>query len=140
MKKINKYVLVLVLLINSNVSAQSIPLYGMFKKQLTNTKNYTNPFSDVELMVNYTSPAGRKIRFFGFYDGDGEDGQNGNIWKFRFMPDEPGEWAYQYPWSDDTKGGTGKFNSTTQEAKPGPWKINQQNPLPPVPNPPTLPF
>ena len=124
----NKYVLALALIISSNVSAQSIPLYGLFEKQLINTKNYNNSFSDVELIVNYTSPTGRIIRFFGFYDGDGKGGQNGNIWKFRFMPDEPGEWAYQYYWSDGTKGSTGKFNSTTKDAKPGPWKVNQQNP------------
>jgi len=95
---------------------------------LINTKNYNNPFADVELMVNYISPTGRKIGLTGFYDGDGKGGQDGNIWKFRFMPDEPGEWKYQYYWSDSTKGGTGKFNSTTKGAKPGPWKINQHNP------------
>ena len=128
MNQMNKYVLALVFIISSNVSAQSIPLYGLFEQQLTNTKSYSNPFSDVELMVNYTSPTGRKIRFFGFYDGDGKGGQDGTIWKFRFMPDEPGEWKYQYYWSDGSKGNTGKFNSTTQEAKPGPWKANQQNP------------
>ena len=128
MKQIKKYVIVLVLLISSNVSARSIPLYGLFEKELTNTKNYSNPFSDVELMVNYTSPTGKKIRFSGFYDGDGKGGQDGTVWKLRFMPDEPGEWKYQYNWSDGTKGGAGKFNSTSKDAKPGPWKVNQQNP------------
>ena len=48
----NKYVLALVFIISSNVSAQSIPLYGLFEVQLTNTKNYNNPFSDVVLMVS----------------------------------------------------------------------------------------
>lgn len=124
----NKYVLALVFIISSNVSAQSIPLYGLFEKQLTNTKNYNNSFADVELIVNYTSPTGRNIKFYGFYDGDGKGGQNGNIWKFRFMPDEQGEWKYQYHWSDGTEGGNGKFSSTNADAKPGPWKIDQQNP------------
>ncbi|MDX2507300.1 MAG: DUF5060 domain-containing protein, partial [Gammaproteobacteria bacterium] len=110
------------------MSAQSIPLYGLFEKELTNSKNYNNSFSDVELLVNYTSPTGRKIRFFGFYDGDGKGGQDGTIWKFRFMPDEPGQWKYQYYWSDGSKGDAGKFNCTPKDAKPGPWKINQQNP------------
>ena len=48
----NKYVLALVFIISSNVSAQSIPLYGLFEVPLTNTKNYNKPFSDVGLMVS----------------------------------------------------------------------------------------
>jgi hypothetical protein len=44
------------------------------------------------------------------------------------MPDEAGIWQYRYSWSDGTIGDSGSFNSTPEGAKPGPWKIDQNNP------------
>ena len=125
-----KIVMLLILAIASwKVSAKSVPLYGLFEKELVNTRDYMNPFSDVELKVSYFSPSGRKIDFFGFHDGDGNGGQEGNIWKIRFMPDEIGTWRYRFSWSDSTRGGTGSFTCTTKGKKPGPLRINRDNPF-----------
>jgi len=128
MTNIHKCIFMMLCIATGYCEAQTISLFGLFEIELTNKKNYLNPFSDVELIVHYTSPTNREIRFFGFYDGDGNGGQHGNIWKIRFMPDESGKWKYRYYWSDDTPGGTGEFITTVENAKPGPWRVNQQNP------------
>ncbi|MBN2000940.1 DUF5060 domain-containing protein, partial [candidate division KSB1 bacterium] len=83
----------------------TIPLYRLFEREITNNKVYSNNFKDVTLNVQYQAPSGRIYDFFGFYDGDGKGNSGGNIWKIRFIPDEPGEWTYVYDWSDGTKGG-----------------------------------
>ena len=31
----------------------------------------------------------------GYYDGDGQGGSSGNVWKVRFNPDEAGTWSYK---------------------------------------------
>ena len=80
----------------SIASAQQkiVPLYGRFEKQFIHDGVFVNPFKDVVLDATFDSPSGRKVSFFGFYDGDGKGGQHGNIWKLRFMPDELGQWSY----------------------------------------------
>src|SRR5262245_23204498 len=66
-----------------------VPLYGTFERQVTNTKTYSNPFDFqvVELKTLFTTPSGKTVPFFGFYDGDGKGGQTGHVWALRFMPD-----------------------------------------------------
>lgn len=124
----HRYFLLVLALVPGLAAAQAIPLFGLFEQALTNDNRYDNPFTDVELVVHYTAPSGRKITFPGFYDGDGNGGQDGKVWKFRFMPDEPGEWRYTYQWSDNTRGGSGSFESTAEGALPGPWQVNPDNP------------
>jgi hypothetical protein len=116
-------------LINSPAQAQEIPKWGMFETQMTNTKSYANPFdfNEIELRATFTSPTGRLINFFGFYDGDGNGGQTGNVWKLRFMPDEIGTWTYTYTWTDGTAGGSGSFR-VVDAGLPGPVRVDPQNP------------
>jgi Domain of unknown function (DUF5060)/Protein of unknown function (DUF4038)/Putative collagen-binding domain of a collagenase len=110
-------------------SAQpTVPLYGVFETALTNTQGYANPFADVTLNATFTAPSGRKVLFFGFYDGDGNGGQTGNVWKLRFMPDEVGTWAYTAAFSDGRPGTTGSFTAVSAGAKPGPLRVDLQNP------------
>ena len=92
-------------------SQDRIGLYDLWEIQVTNNNDFTNPFvfTEIELAATFMSPSGRKITFFGFYDGDGSGGQTGNTWKLRFMPDEVGTWAYSYMWTDETTGGSGSF-------------------------------
>jgi hypothetical protein len=106
-----------------------IPLWGMFETPVINPKNYTNPFdfTEIELKAIFTSPSGRQVRFFGFYDGDGQGGQTGKIWKLRFMPDETGTWKYIYSWTDGTPGGSGGFTAV-DTGLPGPLRIDPQHP------------
>jgi hypothetical protein len=107
---------------------EKIPLFDLWETSVTNGKSYSNKFKDVELTGTFTSPSGEKIIFPGFYDGDGNGGQSGNIWKQRFMCNEPGTWTYNTAFSDGTPGKNGNFECISPGAKPGPWKQDPNNP------------
>lgn len=102
----------------------TVPLYGRFEKQLSHDKVYANPFKDVVLDATFNSPSGRKVAFFGFYDGDGNGGQHGNVWKLRFMPDEAGEWSYACRFSDGMSAAEGRFICVKDGARPGPFRVD----------------
>jgi hypothetical protein len=106
-----------------------VGLYGVWEIQVANSRKYSNPFNfaAIELRATFIGPSGKRINFFGFYDGDGNGGQTGNHWKLRFMPDELGIWNYVYTWTDGTIGGSGHFN-VVDTALPGPLKIATDNP------------
>jgi hypothetical protein len=112
-------------------SATPVGNYRVFEAEVINDGAYDNKFTDVELLVDYTTPSGRKIEFRGFYDGDGKGGgdkSTGNVWKMRFMPDEVGTWKYAWRWSDGTEGGEGTFESTAANAGKGIIKAYKDNP------------
>lgn len=114
----------LVILMNTATFAQiQVGLYNVFETQIINSNAYANPFdfNEIELRSSFTSPSGKNYLFFGFYDGDGQGGQTGNVWKQRFMPDEVGTWTYTYAWSDNTPGGSGSF-VVVDTGLPGPLK------------------
>ncbi|WP_319501317.1 DUF5060 domain-containing protein [uncultured Draconibacterium sp.] len=60
-----------------------IEIYQCFELSMQEEKEYKDPFRDVELMVELTSPEGRKLTHYGFYDGN-------ETWKVGFSPDERG--------------------------------------------------
>ncbi|MBN2038015.1 MAG: DUF5060 domain-containing protein [Chitinispirillaceae bacterium] len=112
-------------------STTDIGLYRTFEKTVENSKSYFNKFSDVELRCSYASPTGKKVDFFGFFDGDGNGGGNagsGNVWKIRFMPDEAGVWKYTWSWSDGTSGGEGTFSCVATGAGKGILRAYEKNP------------
>lgn len=80
--------------------SSSVPLWELFETELVNYSKYSNPFRHVTLSATFTSPSGKPVHFFGYYDGDGKGGQIGNVWKLRFMPDEIGIWSYTCQFSD----------------------------------------
>ena len=61
-----------------------------------NGKSYTvsdDPVRDVELITTWRHKSGRPTyQVYGFYDGDGNGGVAGNVFKVRFCPTEPGQW------------------------------------------------
>jgi hypothetical protein len=130
------YIVGLMVGINTGLSAgasevPNVGLYRVFEIQIQNDKPYENKFADVDLTVTYTSPSGKTVDFWGFFDGDGRGGGNlttGNIWKLRFMPDELGNWAYTYRWSDGTSGGRGAFRCVGDGAGKGVLKAYKENP------------
>ncbi|GJL64789.1 MAG: hypothetical protein NPIRA04_34430 [Nitrospirales bacterium] len=105
-----------------------VGLYDVWETKVTNSKKYSNPFdyNVIELRATFTSPSGKKFNFFGFYDGNGNGGQNGNVWKLRFMPDKVGTWKYSYSWTDGTSGGSGSF-TVVDTGLPGPLKVATDN-------------
>lgn len=52
-----------------------------------------NPFA-VPVDVTFFGPDGRTYTIPAFFDGDGEGGQDGEIWKVRFRPDVAGRWRF----------------------------------------------
>lgn len=105
-------------------AAEKVAVYGVWEMRAINPSKYSNPFNftEIELQATFTAPSGRKVKYFGFYDGDGNGGQTGNVWKLRFMPDELGTWKYSYTWTDKTLGGAGTFTAI-DTGLPGPLKI-----------------
>jgi hypothetical protein len=127
-EKSNKEVLDLPLSRSISASKQS-GLYSVWEMQAINPRKYSNPFNftEIELRATFTAPSGKKVNFFGFYDGDGNGGQTGDVWKLRFMPDELGTWNYSYMWTDKAPGGSGTFG-VIDTGLPGPLKIATDNP------------
>jgi len=111
------------------VAAQQVGLYDVWELSVTNTNSYSNPFNydEIELQAVFTSPSEEDVAFFGFHDGDGNGGQNGNVWKLRFMPDAVGTWAYTYTWTDATPGNSGSFE-VVDTGLPGPLRVATDNP------------
>lgn len=109
--------------------ADTVPLYGIWSRTVTNDRNYENPydFREIELRATFRSPGGRTLEFFGFHDGDGEGGVEGDVWRLRFMPDEAGEWTYRYRWTDGTPGDSGSFQ-VRDTGIPGPLRVDEETP------------
>lgn len=107
-------------------SADTVPLYGVWSYTAINESDYDNPydFREIELEAVFESPDGRTIEFFGFHDGDGRGGVEGDVWRLRFMPDETGRWSYRYRWSDGSDGGSGTFH-VEDTGTPGPLAVDE---------------
>jgi hypothetical protein len=65
--------------------ARAAEQWGVFELSLTGPAD-GNPFVDVEVSARFTQ-RDRSLSVPGFYDGDG-------VYRVRFMPPTPGEWAY----------------------------------------------
>lgn len=72
-----------------------------------------NPFLDIALTVDFTSPSGEIFTVPGYFAGDGQGSGEGAVWRTRFAPNEVGLWAYSVSFkqgdeiavSDDPKQG-----------------------------------
>jgi hypothetical protein len=62
--------------------------------QASETDASPNPFLDYRLVVTMERPDGTSFDVQGFYDGDGNGSGQGNVWRVRFAPDQPGTWRY----------------------------------------------
>ncbi len=54
-----------------------------------------NPFLDFRMKVTFQGPHGREYEVQGFFDGDGQGGDTGDVWKARFSPDVQGPWTFE---------------------------------------------
>lgn len=59
------------------------------------TDTSPNPFLDYRLQVTFRGPGGQDYDVPGFFDGDGDGGGTGGVWRVRFTPDQAGAWSYQ---------------------------------------------
>jgi hypothetical protein len=53
-----------------------------------------NPFLDINLTATLHSPSGRSFVVDGFFDGDGNGGSIGDVFKIRVFADELGTWTW----------------------------------------------
>lgn len=58
----------------------------------TELDNAPNPFLDYRLNVTFHGPGGRTYVVPGFFDGNGQGGGAGHVWRVRFTPEVPGNW------------------------------------------------
>lgn len=103
-----------------------IPIWGMFEAAVFNNRPYGNPFVQTELQTQFVAPSGQTYSFFGFYDGDGQGGQTGNVWKVRFQCLEPGTWIWTASFTDGAPGGSGSFECGGG-ILPGPLRVYEGN-------------
>ncbi len=73
--------------------AKWAPIELRFKGPASRSRGEPNPFA-IRFGVTFTSPRGIRYAVPGFYDGDGEGGPDGRVWKVRFSADEVGVWRY----------------------------------------------
>ncbi len=107
------------------MSQATVGRWERFEAALHNPTEYGNPYTDVTLEVTYTRPDGSTVAFWGFYDGD-EQGHE--TWRFRFMPDQTGEWHYRASFSDGATGSEGAFTCIESDL-PGPLGAETINPM-----------
>ncbi len=104
---------------------QTVSLYDMVEEPMVNETAFANPFTDTELRLSVAAPPERKkgdsFAWYGFHDGDGEGGQEGNVWKFRIMFDCPGTWTVDagfYEPETNTENGPRQTYTYTVSATP----------------------
>ncbi len=108
--------MVLVLLLVTTVYAtgpvmQTPPTSGqqweVYELTFADSTSYLNPFWDVTILADFTSPTGVNYRIRGFY-------YDTFTWKARFAPTETGEWTFvvKYMRTQDTTTFSGSFSVT----------------------------
>lgn len=122
----------------SGARAQAVPRFDTAQVVLHSAAPYDggagtpNPFADVTLQAQVTAPSGRTYAVDGFFDGDGQGGEAGDVWKLRVFADEPGTWTWQTASSDPSLAGrSGSFVSSGTLAGPwggGPLEVDPGNP------------
>jgi hypothetical protein len=100
---------------------EKVGLWERFERAFTNEARYTDPYRDVGLDVTYIAPDGRRVPFWGFFDG-------GATWKIRFMPDQLGIWRYEARFSDGAPAGGGRF-ACVPSTVPGQFAVHGPNPI-----------
>lgn len=89
----------LVLLLSSaQIATAQTPQVGKYETlELVFTADSTpaNPFDTYLLKLELTDPSGTTFTIDGFYDGDGNGGQNGTVWKARICPYATGRWSWR---------------------------------------------
>jgi len=78
-----------------------VPKWHMYEVSLRASTSPSNPFIDITLTATVTPPSGEPFIIDGFYDGDGNGGQEGNVWKLRFSPSQVGVWKWTSHSNDD---------------------------------------
>ena len=100
--KIRKYILASLIAVIFNICTiasasriERVGLYEVYELTFRTSVSSKNPFETYLLKVEVTDPNGNTLTIDGFYDGNGKDGQDGNIWKARICPYKTGTWRWR---------------------------------------------
>jgi len=110
------------------VDGERVKQFGMVDVALTSQEAYANPFAEVVAHAEVTLPDRtlRKVRCF--HDGDGKGGQTGPVWRFRYMPEQPGDYTFEVHSDDQGLNATkGSFRCVASKWK-GPLRPSPHNP------------
>lgn len=82
----------------ANATNNTFPKWSKVEIELTGPNSIgmsdsTNPFQ-IEVDVTFDGPNGETFVVPAFYDGDGNGGMDGNVWRVRFSPNAVGSWSY----------------------------------------------
>ena len=78
------------------IELPSAPVYGVTEVVFTGPQQTAldSPARDMEFAVTFQHESGRpEITVPGFFDGDGRGGIEGDVFKARFCPTQPGRWS-----------------------------------------------
>ncbi|MEX0886663.1 MAG: DUF4038 domain-containing protein [Phycisphaeraceae bacterium] len=96
-----------------------VPLHGVFEAELRSAERFDKPLQQVEVRVQLTSPTGRRRTIEAFWDG-------GNVWRFRFSPDEPGTWTWHSTCDqDEALAAQGTIESLAGGMARGPLRLSE---------------
>lgn len=70
-------------------------ILGFSGPQMDGDANNPNPLLYFRLTVTFFGPTGQAYWVPGYFDGDGNGGGSGRIWRVKFTPDSPGWWTYE---------------------------------------------
>ncbi|MFO7692080.1 MAG: DUF4038 domain-containing protein [Vicinamibacterales bacterium] len=95
----------------SGADNDGVPRWTPFEQVLESAIEYANPPQEASLTAVFTSPLGKAIKVYGFWDG-------GRTWRVRFAPDQLGTWTWKTTSSDTNNGGlhgrSGTFECSAQ--------------------------
>lgn len=99
-----------------------IPCWSLFEHPVTAP---TEGAATRDLTTRFTAPDGRTFVFWGFHDDAAR-----RRWRFRFAPDQPGEWRFEAHFSDepDSVAAAGSFTCVPSDI-PGPLCRLRANPI-----------
>jgi len=78
----------------SSCGERTVQQWEVFETSITSTKDYENPFIDVQVDALFEKD-GQRWKIPAFWDG-------GNVWKVRFSPPEIGEYTFQFISNDNS--------------------------------------
>ncbi len=89
-----------VAMLGQSVTAESRTAQGqqLLELSLSSDRNYSNPYTDVDLYVTFFGPAGAQVRRPAFWDG-------GGTWRVRFLPTREGPWSWRSTCSETSDRG-----------------------------------
>ena len=92
--------------------AVSVERYKTLELIFTANTSPSNPFDTYLLKLEVTDPVGTKFTVEGFYDGNGNGGQSGKIWKARLCPTRTGTWSWRTVAGDAPDSGLSGLSGT----------------------------